>query len=99
MNQKKFRNQSEITRIAIFGIRVSKDSLAIALSGSSYTNLKYNKLEMYKKINSQLKEIDEEYRTTIINILLKLLQWLKLWKWIKPNRMKWHHIYLFNIIN
>ena len=34
---------------------------------SIYTNLKYNKTEMYAKFNNKLKEIDEEYRTTLIN--------------------------------
>ncbi len=41
--------------------------LAIRMSDSTYTNIKYNKSEMYKNFNSQLKEIDEEYKTTIIN--------------------------------
>lgn len=37
------------------------------MSDSSYTNLKYNKTEMYAKFDSILKEIDEEYRNTLIN--------------------------------
>ena len=41
--------------------------LAIRMSDSNYTNLKYDKPEMYEKFDNQLKEIDEEYRTTIIN--------------------------------
>ena len=41
--------------------------LAIRMSESNYTNLKYDKPEMYEKFDNQLKEIDEEYRTTIIN--------------------------------
>jgi len=41
--------------------------LAIRMSDSNYTNLKYNKPEMYKKFDSKLKELDDEYRTTIIN--------------------------------
>lgn len=41
--------------------------LAIRMSESNYTNLKYNKLEMYKRFNNRLKEIDEDYKTTIIN--------------------------------
>lgn len=41
--------------------------LAIRMSDSNYTNLKYDKSEMYEKFDNQLKEIDEEYRTTIIN--------------------------------
>lgn len=41
--------------------------LAIRMSDSNYTNLKYDKPEMYEIFDNQLKEIDEEYRTTIIN--------------------------------
>ena len=41
--------------------------LAICMSDSSCTNLKYDKPEMYKYFDSLLKEIDEEYRTISIN--------------------------------
>ena len=44
-----------------------RSRLAIRMSDSNYTNLKYDKPEMYEKFDNQLKEIDEEYRTTIIN--------------------------------
>ena len=43
------------------------------MSNSKYTNLKYNKLEMYKYCDNALKEIYEEYRATLIsfaNIIL-----------------------------
>ena len=41
--------------------------LAICMSDSSCTNLKYDKTEMYKYFDSLLKEIDIEYRTTLVN--------------------------------
>ena len=41
--------------------------LAIRMSDSDYTNLKYNKPERYQRFDSKLREIDEEYRTTLIN--------------------------------
>ena len=41
--------------------------LAIRISNSNYTNLKYDKPEMYEKFDSKLKELDDEYRTSIIN--------------------------------
>lgn len=41
--------------------------LAIRMSDSNYTNLKYDKPEMYEKFDSKLKKLDDEYRTTIIN--------------------------------
>ncbi len=45
----------------------NKLRLAICMSNSSYTNLKYDKPEMYVRFDNMLKEIDEEYRTTLIN--------------------------------
>ena len=41
--------------------------LGICLSNSSWTNILYDKTEMYEKFDTILKEIDEEYRTTLIN--------------------------------
>ena len=37
------------------------------MSDSSCTNLKYDKLEMYKCFDSLLKENDIEYITTLVN--------------------------------
>ncbi len=45
----------------------NKLRLAICMSDSSCTNLKYDKTEIYKYFDTILKEIDEEYRTTLIN--------------------------------
>ena len=45
----------------------NKLRLAICMSNSGYTNLKYDKPEMYKYFDTILKEIDEEYRTTFVN--------------------------------
>ena len=45
----------------------NKLRLAICMSDSSCTNLKYDKPEMYKYFDNILKESDEEYRTTLIN--------------------------------
>lgn len=44
-----------------------KLKLAIRMSDSNYTSLKYNKPEMYANFDTVLKSIDKEYRTTIIN--------------------------------
>ena len=41
--------------------------LGICLSNSSWTNILYDKTEMYEKFDAMLKEIDEEYRTALIN--------------------------------
>lgn len=49
----------------------SKDKLrlGICLSTSNWSNILYNKTEMYDKFDTMLKEVDEEYRTTIINFV------------------------------
>ena len=41
--------------------------LGICLSNCSWTNILFDKTEMYEKFDTMLKEIDEEYRTTLIN--------------------------------
>lgn len=41
--------------------------LGICLSTSNWFNILYNKTEMYEKFDTMQKEVDEEYRTTIIN--------------------------------
>ena len=43
--------------------------LGICLSTSNWSNILYNKTEMYDKFDTMLKEVDEEYRTTIINFV------------------------------
>lgn len=41
--------------------------LGICLTTSDWANILYNKTEMYEKFDAMLKEVDEEYRTTLIN--------------------------------
>ena len=41
--------------------------LAICMSKSEWSGLIYNTKENYVKFDTMLKEIDEEYRTTLIN--------------------------------
>ena len=41
--------------------------LGICLSTSDWSNILYNKTEMYEKFDTMLKEIDEECRTTLVN--------------------------------
>ena len=45
----------------------NKLRLGICLSKSYWANILYNKTEMYEKFDTMLKEIDEEYKTTLIN--------------------------------
>ncbi len=44
-----------------------KIRLGICLTTSDWANILYNKTEMYEKFDTILKEVDEEYRTTLIN--------------------------------
>ena len=41
--------------------------LAICMSQSEWSGLIYNTKENYKKFDKMLKDIDEEYRTTLVN--------------------------------
>ena len=41
--------------------------LAICMSRSKWSGLIYNTKENYEKFDAMLKEVDEEYRTTLIN--------------------------------
>ena len=41
--------------------------LAICMNDSVYTNLKYDKKDMLEKFDKRLKEVDEEYRTSIVD--------------------------------
>ena len=41
--------------------------LAVCMSQSKWSGLIYNSKENYEKFDSILKDIDEEYRTTLIN--------------------------------
>ena len=41
--------------------------LAICISKSKWSGLIYNTKENYEKFDTMLKDIDEEYRTTLIN--------------------------------
>ena len=45
----------------------NKLRLGICLSTSDWSNILYNKTEMYEIFDTILKEVDEEYRTTLIN--------------------------------
>ena len=67
--------------------------LAICMSKSEWSGLIYNTKENYKKFDKMLKDIDEEYRTTLVNFGLRKyfninLQWLNLWKWKRQSKIK-----------
>ena len=79
----------------------NKLRLAICMSDSSYTNLKYDKPEMYKCFDTMLKEIDKEYRTTLINFAkyhLIMFAMAKIMEMTKEEQSQ-TALYLFNNIN
>ena len=41
--------------------------LGVCLTTSNWANILYNKTEIYEKFDTMLKEIDEEYKTTLVN--------------------------------
>ena len=78
----------------------NKLRLAICLSDSSCTNLKYDKFEMYKYFDSMLKEINEEYKTTLINFAKYHLIMFAMAKLMEMETTEQNKvaIYLFNCI-
>ena len=78
----------------------NKLRLAICISDSSHTNLKYDKPEMYKYFDSMLKEINEEYRTTLINFAKYHLIMFAMAKIIEMTKEEQNQVtlYLFNTI-
>ena len=79
----------------------NKLRLAICMSDSSCTNLKYDKPEMYKYFDSMLKEIDEEYRTTLINFAKYHLIMFAMAKIIEMEKEEQNQValHLFNYVN
>ena len=75
--------------------------LGICLSTSDWSNILYNKTEMYEKFDTMLKEVDEEYRTTIINfakyklVIFVMAKFMEM-DWAEQNKVT---LYLFNSIN
>ena len=74
--------------------------LGICLTTSDWANILYNKTEMYEKFDTMLKEVDEEYRTTLINfgkykIVMFAMAKLMEMKTTEQNKVA---LYLFNDI-
>ena len=77
--------------------------LGICLTTSDWANILYNKTEMYEKFDTMLKEIDEEYRNTLINFgqskyFIINFTMAKLMEMEQTDRNK-VALYLFNVIN
>ena len=75
--------------------------LAICMSQDKWSGLIYNTKENYEKFDSMLKDIDEEYRTTIINFAKYKLVMFAMAKLMEMNTTEQNKValYLFNNIN
>ncbi len=78
----------------------NKLRLAICMSKSEWSGLIYNSKENYEKFDSILKDIDEEYRTTLINFGKYKLVMFAMAKLMEMEQVERNKIalYLFNII-
>ena len=74
--------------------------LGICLSTSDWANILYNKAEMYEKFDIMLKEVDEEYRTNLINFAKYKLVMFTMAKIMEMEQVERNKItlYLFNTI-
>ena len=74
--------------------------LAICMSQSKWSELIYNTKEYYEKFDNMLKDVDEEYRTTLIDfgkyklVMFAMAKLMEI-KTIEQNKVA---LYLFNII-
>ena len=75
--------------------------LAIYMSQSKWSGLIYNTRENYEKFDKMLKDIDEEYRTTLINFAKYKLVMFAIAKLMEMETTSQNKValYLFNNIN
>ena len=72
--------------------------LAICMSQSKWSGLIYNTKENYEKFDAMLKEVDEEYRTTLINFAKYKLVMFAMAKLMETTEQNKVALYLFNSI-
>ena len=74
--------------------------LAICMSQSKWSGLIYNTKENYEKFDGMLKDIDEEYRTTLINFAKYKLVMFAMAKLMEMETTEQNKValYLFNHI-
>lgn len=72
--------------------------LAICMSQSKWSGLIYNTKENYEKFDAMLKEVDEEYRTTLINFAKYKLVMFTMAKIMYMKKVEKNQValYLFN---
>ena len=73
----------------------NKLRLGICLTTSDWDNILYNKTEMYEKFDTMLKEVDEEYRTTLINFAKYKLVMFTMAKIMEMEQIQRNKVILF----
>ena len=75
--------------------------LAICMSQSKWSGLIYHTKKNYEKFDAMLKEVDEEYRTTLINFAKYKLVMFAMAKLMEMEKTEENKValYLFNLIN
>ena len=69
--------------------------LGICLTTSDWANILYNKTEMYEKFDTMLKEIDEEYRTTLVNFAKYKIVMFTMAKIMEMEQVERNQVYLY----
>ena len=75
--------------------------LAIFMSQSKWSGLIYNTKENYEKFDTMLKDIDEEYRTTLINFAKYKLVMFAMAKLMEMESIEQNQValYLYNYVS
>ena len=79
----------------------NKLRLGVCMSSSAYTNLKYNKAHIHSIFDKRLKQIDNEYLTSYVNMRKYPTLLFVMAKIMEMNNEEQNHValYLFNSIN
>ena len=79
----------------------NKLRLGVCMSSSNYTNLKYNKSHIHSIFDKRLKEIDNEYLTSYVNMRKYPTILYVIAKIMEMNNKEQNQVvlYLFNSIN
>ena len=79
----------------------NKLRLGVCMSSSAYTNLKYNKAHIHSIFDKRLKEIDNEYLTSYVNMRKYPIILIVMAKIMEMDNQEQNQIamYLYNIIN
>ena len=73
--------------------------LGICLTTSDWANILYNRNKIYKRFDIMLKEIDEEYRTTLINFGSRKyfnINFAMAWKQLNKIKLLYFYLIAYN---